>query len=72
MLREDYTLYIYKSNREKTHELDLPVPGNKILYGDEELKTDPVVPEKQWKNVSICGIKIQLITANNIIGVFPD
>ena len=57
VLKADYALHLYKTKKDKTPDKILPVPGNIVHNGDEELKTDSVVPEQDRKKV-ICNIQI--------------
>jgi hypothetical protein len=65
ILKDDWTLYLYHSKKDKTPEKILPVPGNVVHYGDEELKTDVAVPEKQRRNVSYFLLKRHYLTNVN-------
>ena len=57
VLNPDYTLHLYKNKKDKTPDKILPVPGNIVHNGDEELKTDSVVPVADRKKVN-CNIQI--------------
>lgn len=52
VLKDDYTLHLYKNRRDRTADKVLPVPGNVVHHGDEELKTDSVVPAGDRKKVT--------------------
>ena len=65
ILKEDWTLYIYNKERDRVPEKILPVPGNVVLYGDEDLKTDLAVPEKTRRNVSCNRKKMKFISNSN-------
>ena len=52
VLKSDYTLHLYKSIKDKKTDQVLPVPGNIVHHGDEELKTDSLVPASDRKKVN--------------------
>ena len=57
-LLNDYCLYLYEKkpgsgrSGSKYPTKTLPLPGMVILYGEEELKSDSVVPHKDYRKVS--------------------
>ena len=51
ILTNDYALSLYKKRGDKVPDRVLLVPGNIIQYGDDELKTDKVVPIADRKKV---------------------
>ena len=51
-LLNDYCLYLYEKKSSKYPAKTLPLPGMVILYGEEELKSDSVVPHKDYRKVS--------------------
>ena len=51
VLKHDYTLNLYTRKGNKKADKIILVPGQVIQYGDEELKSDMVVPEKDRKKV---------------------
>ena len=51
VLLNDYCLYIYEKKGAKYPAKVLPIPGMVILYGKEELKSDSVVPHKDYRKV---------------------
>ena len=52
VLKADYALHLYKTKKDKTPDKILPVPCNIVHNGDEELKTDSVVPIADRKKVN--------------------
>ena len=52
VLKGDYTLHLYKNKKDKTADKVLPVPGNIVHHGDEELKIDSLVPASDRKKVN--------------------
>ena len=60
VLKHDYTLNLYTRKGNKKADKIILVPGQVIQYGDEELKSDMVVPEKDRKKV----ISITMIIIN--------
>ena len=51
VLLNDYCLYIYEKKGAKYPAKVLPIPGMVILYGKEELKSDSVVPSRDYRKV---------------------
>ena len=56
VLLNDYCLYIYEKKSAKYPLKVLPIPGMVILYGKEELKSDSVVPSRDYRKVRKCII----------------
>ena len=50
-LLNDYCLYIKEKKSAKFPVKVLPIPGMVILYGEEELKSDSVVPNRDYRKV---------------------
>ena len=50
-LLNDYCLYIKEKKSAKFPVKVLPLPGMVILYGEEELKSDSVVPNRDYRKV---------------------
>ena len=51
VLLNDYCLYLYEKKSAKYPLKVLPIPGMVILYGKEELKSDSVVPSRDYRKV---------------------
>ena len=51
VLHNDFSLLLYKKQKDKNPESSIPIPGITIHYGEKELMTDSVVPKDARKKV---------------------